>query len=64
MRVGRPAGELLAGRVKDFLAGLQAVKRSDTRAGPTATTCWASPAGIACQLHGPDASVQRRSGFR
>jgi hypothetical protein len=53
-----PADELLVARVEDFLAGLQAAKRSEHRIGAYRDLLGVA-ARIACQLYGPDASVQR-----
>jgi site-specific recombinase XerD len=54
-----PADDLLVGRVEDFLAGLQAAKRSQHTIGAYRDDLMGVAARIACQLHGPDASVQR-----
>jgi site-specific recombinase XerD len=54
-----PADELLVGRVEGFLAGLQAAKRSEHTIGAYGDDLLGVAARIACQLHGPDARVQR-----
>jgi site-specific recombinase XerD len=54
-----PADELLVGRVEDFLAGLQAAKRSAHTIGAYRDDLLGVAARVACQLHGPDARVER-----
>jgi site-specific recombinase XerC len=54
-----PADELLVSRVEDFLAGLQAAKRSAHTIGAYRDDLIGVAARIACQLHGPDAPVER-----
>ena len=53
-----PADQLI-GRVEDFLAGLQAAKRSEHTIGAYRDDLRGVAARIAVALHGPDASVQR-----
>ncbi|HEX8159563.1 MAG TPA: hypothetical protein VF526_19430, partial [Solirubrobacteraceae bacterium] len=54
-----PADQLLVDRIEDFLAGLQAAKRSEHTIAAYRDDLMGVAARIACQLHGPDASVQQ-----
>ena len=53
-----PADQLLVDRIEDFLAGLQAAKRSAHTIGAYRDDLMGVAARIAVQLHGPGASVQ------